>query len=186
VGGVSLKNTHPFVRGQWLFAHNGTVEGFAENPGPLLQLIPEHLGGEIEGETDSEHLFYALLGRLEGIGQPTEDELTSALTDLILEVVRRYPGSSQEPTRLNVVLTNGEVLLASRWGHSLYSSRVGGTGGDRFIDVADGSGTVNGFAISSEPVTPDGWEEVPDRTLIVGRQDGTSSFKPIRQTPPNG
>ena len=30
-GPVTLPNTHPFVRGRWLFAHNGTITGFSDD-----------------------------------------------------------------------------------------------------------------------------------------------------------
>src|SRR5262245_4146754 len=42
-GGVALRNTHPFGYGQWLFAHNGTLQGFTQNPDPLRNLIPAPL-----------------------------------------------------------------------------------------------------------------------------------------------
>src|SRR5581483_11165716 len=27
-GSVAVRNSHPFVRGRWMFAHNGTLQGF--------------------------------------------------------------------------------------------------------------------------------------------------------------
>src|SRR6185295_8716906 len=58
-GGVSLANTHPFVRELWgrhfVFAHNGTVPGArALKLGRFKPL----------GRTDSEHAFCALLAAL--------------------------------------------------------------------------------------------------------------------------
>src|SRR5262249_55402021 len=59
-GRVSLRNTHPFVRELWgrhfVFAHNGTVRGARRNRLGRFHPI---------GETDSEHAFCALLGRLD-------------------------------------------------------------------------------------------------------------------------
>src|SRR5258708_897546 len=37
VGSKSLKNTHPFAHGRWVFMHNGTLENFADRKGPLLE-----------------------------------------------------------------------------------------------------------------------------------------------------
>jgi glutamine amidotransferase len=162
VGGVSEANTHPFVHGRWLFAHNGTVEGFGDNPGPLRALIPEQLRGQIEGETDSEHLFYALLGRLEQI----DGDAAGVLGCFLGEVARLYPGTAEEPTRLNVVLTDGRVFLASRWGHTLSLATLDNP------EAAGVVGTARGVAVASEPVTASGWTEVPDRSVVLVRPDG--------------
>src|SRR3954468_3914242 len=32
MGGVAERNSHPFVYGRWLFAHNGTLFGFSDDP----------------------------------------------------------------------------------------------------------------------------------------------------------
>jgi predicted glutamine amidotransferase len=47
-GAVSLANTHPFMAGDWFFAHNGTVLDAGELP--LQQHVPA-------GTTDSERVF---------------------------------------------------------------------------------------------------------------------------------
>src|SRR6267142_2101496 len=39
VGRVSMENTHPFQRGPWLFAHNGTLPDWERARGPLEALI---------------------------------------------------------------------------------------------------------------------------------------------------
>jgi predicted glutamine amidotransferase len=55
IGDVKLENTHPFVRANWIFCHNGTIEN------------PERLtvdGAEYEGSTDSEKLFVFIKTRL--------------------------------------------------------------------------------------------------------------------------
>ena len=57
VGNTALENTHPFVHGRWVFAHNGTLEDFAARKGPLLSAIPDDLRQMIRGDTDSEHVF---------------------------------------------------------------------------------------------------------------------------------
>lgn len=54
VGPVSLANTHPFVRGRFAFAHNGTLDT------RTLAIAPSHAAA-IAGETDSERLFAYLL-----------------------------------------------------------------------------------------------------------------------------
>jgi predicted glutamine amidotransferase len=58
-GPVSLENTHPFVRElwgrYWIFAHNGTLEGYAQPAGERYRAV---------GSTDSEAAFCELLNTL--------------------------------------------------------------------------------------------------------------------------
>ncbi|HEY4769865.1 MAG TPA: class II glutamine amidotransferase, partial [Myxococcales bacterium] len=64
VGRVSMDNTHPFQRGPWLFAHNGTLPDWERARGPLEALIDPSLRPELRGETDSERCFLIFLSRL--------------------------------------------------------------------------------------------------------------------------
>ena len=127
------------------------------------RLIPSYLRSRIEGETASEHLFYALLGRLEILQEWRHDgeDIAVHLGDRLREVAAAYPGTVEEPTRLNVVLTDGELFVASRWGHTLYMAELTAPG------VVTADGPVRGIAVASEPVTPAGWAEVPDRRMVV-------------------
>jgi len=52
-----VENTHPFVRGDVAFMHNGSLPVGPE----LLAIIDDDLLESIEGTTDSEHYFMALL-----------------------------------------------------------------------------------------------------------------------------
>ena len=64
VGRTALVNTHPFVHGRWVFAQNGTLQGFAARKGALLDAIPDDLQQLIRGDTDSEHVFLFWLSQL--------------------------------------------------------------------------------------------------------------------------
>jgi glutamine amidotransferase len=159
VGGVAERNSHPFVVGRWLFIHNGTLRGFDADRGPLLDHIPAHLRGRIEGETDSEHAFAFLLGRLERAfgsldapGAPRQ--VGDILRDAVRELAALYPGTAEEPSRLNFVLTDGATLAASRWVHTLYLR-------------AD----VGSVMLASEAVDDGPWREVPDRSLVLIHPD---------------
>src|SRR5437867_2191134 len=46
VGRVAEENTHPFQRGPWLFAHNGTIPDWDRVRAPLEALIDPSLPGE--------------------------------------------------------------------------------------------------------------------------------------------
>jgi predicted glutamine amidotransferase len=100
-GPVSLANTHPFQRElwgrYWVFAHNGTLEGFA----PRL-----HASFRPVGQTDSEAAFCWLMQELAKAhaAVPTITELTATLRELAAVPARH--GS------FNFILGNGQALWA--------------------------------------------------------------------------
>jgi predicted glutamine amidotransferase len=183
VGGVSEKNTHPFVHGPWLFAHNGTLQGFADDTARLRRLIPNDLLRCVQGDTDSEHLFYYLLGCL---GPVAESADPGAAADFVAEVVRDsvrtlaglFPGMEEAPSQLNVVLTDGQTLVATRWGHTLFClERRGAAAADGPVEA---SPAYHAVAIASEPTTTEAaWAEVPDRSVLLIRPDLTHALMPI-------
>ncbi|MFT3695586.1 MAG: class II glutamine amidotransferase [Kofleriaceae bacterium] len=61
VGELSLRNTHPFQRGSYVFAHNGTVDTTKFE-------ISSKRSSEIHGTTDSEKLFSFLLTQIDRHG----------------------------------------------------------------------------------------------------------------------
>ena len=171
VGAAALKNTHPFVHGNWMFVHNGTLYGFQEQRLHIRSLITPSVRRHIRGETDSEHAFYLALSRLEGMGAALEspvdpDLVCRVLIDTIRILHEICPGAGDNLSQFNFVLTNGQVLVASRWRHTLYWLERRGTdfvGYDRPLeDLAH----YHAVAIASEPTTPELWAEVPDRSLI--------------------
>ena len=83
IGGVSVENTHPFVRelwgNYWTFAHNGQLRGAKKNL---------HLGRfKPVGSTDSEHVFCWLLDRI-AVAFTTRPKSAKALWRLIDELTR--------------------------------------------------------------------------------------------------
>ncbi len=127
IGGPSLANTHPFVHGPWCFTHNGTVRGFVNLREQLLHETAPRLHQERLGTTDSEQVFLWLLSRMEEAGISAEERCTNVprLVEVfaagILEIDRRCrQAGATERAELNLVLTDGNVLLVSRWHHTLF------------------------------------------------------------------
>lgn len=134
-GKNSLINCHPFQYGGWIFAHNGDIPGFEEHRGELIASVPPVLRRFILGDTDSEVIFYMILGHISHrLGQ---HELTLHQSALPLEVVadavretiqeiERIAGLRcyEEADRLllSFVLTNGELMLAHQGGKELFYS----------------------------------------------------------------
>jgi glutamine amidotransferase len=154
MGTVAESNCHPFLYGRWMFAHNGTIAGFPAVHERLNASLPDHLRPRIAGDTDSEHAFYLILARLEKNGEDLQRPISpkvlcQVMSDTIRWLADMCPGTGEEPSRFNFVLTDGQVLVASRWGHTLSCCK-----------------SSEGVMIASEPTTGVGWSEVPDRVLF--------------------
>jgi glutamine amidotransferase len=161
VGAAAIENTHPFTYGRWVFAHNGTLEGFADGKSRLLEATPADLRRQIAGATDSEHAFYFWLGRLRSMaGDPnasvTIEQFAKSLQETVQLLSDWFPATPGEATRLNFLVTNGQLLAASRWKHSL--SMLVRRSSEKSSDAV---------LIASEPATDEAWQEVPDGTLVI-------------------
>ena len=132
----------PFTDGRWAFSHNGTVRGW---PGSLTWLAAELPLTDLltlDAPTDSALLWAAARARLEN------DDPADALADLVRAVGTSAPGS-----RLNLLLTDGEQVVATAWYHSL-SVLV----------------TEDAVLVASEPHDDDpAWRSVPDRSVLTAR-----------------
>jgi len=125
----------PLRGGRFLFSHNGSLDKW---PAPELAaaLPPERLI-QLEAPTDSALLWALVLELIEA---------GAAMGQALADVVREAGDG-----RLNLLLTDGKTVAATRWGASL------------FYLSAD-----NGVVVASEPHGPDdAWHEVPDRHVLV-------------------
>jgi glutamine amidotransferase len=154
------------------------VQGFSEAPERLRQLIPAHLRGFVAGETDSEHAFYYLLGRL---GEAVDAaSVGRVLAEAVARLAEFFPGTEAEPTRLNFVLTDGRVLAASRWGHTLYRAERRGAPGPGEDGPVEASPDYRAVLVASEPTSSgEGWAEVPERTALLVDEELRCALAPI-------
>ncbi len=121
VGPTSFENTHPFHYGRWIFAHNGTVPHFDKVRFKMLDHIDPLHRAEISGDTDSEHVFRYLLSLF--LRHPER-----GLLNVVSEGLRQIMAWSAEidNTRqvgLNIILTDGDLMIGSRLNRSLFSLR---------------------------------------------------------------
>jgi glutamine amidotransferase len=139
---VEDSGAQPFAAEQWLFGHNGAVTGFRQGVASRLRRsLSEQRESALLGASDSEVLFALALDRLDAGASPVD-----ALTAVIAAIDAERGG------RLNLVLTDGRGLTATRWGDSLH------------VRVHDGVATT----IASEPFDDDpAWTEVPDRHVVT-------------------
>lgn len=181
VGKAVLRNTHPFRR-----ALGGCVHAFAHN-GTLADLDRTYDGSWLSfrpvGETDSELAFCLLLHRLREVWEggsepPTLEERADIVADFAAEMSGFGPA--------NFLYSDGELLFA--YGHKrVYEEngrfteprppglcrRICSPGGDghawhcQGMDIGLAGPRTTLFA--SVPLEDEGWEPLPEGTLVVAR-----------------
>ncbi len=131
VGPVSLLNCHPFQFGKWLFAHNGQIAGYNDDPqvrDRVRALVAPRFHRNILGDTDSEVFFFAFLTRLcsqfEDIhlpGLPFEPA-AEALRRTVADIVAISDTSGDIETKLTCIATNGNLMIGHRFRVGLHFS----------------------------------------------------------------
>jgi glutamine amidotransferase len=152
VGPVIEPNTHPFVHGRWVFAHNGTVARFRRSARVRAALeaeIDPAFRRCLQGDTDSERCFYLVLTRL---AARTLLEVEEALVEVTRTVQRLADSPRAKPSSLNFLVSDGRLLAATRLGRDLH--------------VAAAAGPEGAFVIASEPIGPAAWTAVPDGSFV--------------------
>ena len=176
-GEESMLNSHPFQYGNWIFAHNGDIPNFDEIRGQLVAEIPPELRRFILGDTDSEVIFYLMLGklaeRIDDLHQRNIElsDLTRAARETIellqqLSGIDPYQpppvpaGGGPRPMYLSFVITNGRTMLGHQGGKELYYSTYKVCCPERDTcpcfspecEQPTVSGFVNHLVFSSEPL----------------------------------
>ncbi len=147
------------------------------------------------GTTDSEYAFLWLMSRLFENGSATKTGcadfglLINSVAESIAWLAQQCDALVVEkPAKLNFILTDGQHLIASRWGNSLhYATRVG-------IHDCEICGIPHvhhhpGFdyravVVASEPVShTEKWQEVPDRSLLSLDRELRLDIQPIAVAP---
>ena len=186
-GRLTVFDTHPFQYGSWVMVHNGNIANFAGIRDELLTRVPAVLRRFILGQTDSETLFYLLLGKmaercdLARRGYPLED-LAAAVREVV-EIVRELAGElcaddSADPKSnnfLTFLITNGQTMLAHQGGKVLYCSTHKRSCPERDTcpywaqecERKVESGFVSHLLFSSEPLSGDNvWEPMAHGEMI--------------------
>ena len=163
-GNHSLQNTHPFLRVfrscDVVFAHNGTLEPVLKKP--EMDFLPV-------GETDSEHLFCALLTKL------SQTNLQFIDFQKIEDVLREF----NKYGTMNLLFSEGEHLFSYRdkGGHNglCITERISPfeivslKDEDWEIDLAEEKHPgQRGYVIASHPLTKnENWTDLVPGSLIV-------------------
>ena len=119
VGKINVTNTHPFKYKEWVFAHNGHLEGFDQIKQQVLSSIHPKYRERIEGDTDSEHIFYLLLSEIKNSNLELKtisvSELAQALGRVILYFEQLDKFHSLGGVLTNILLTALSISTILLW-----------------------------------------------------------------------
>ena len=142
----------PFTGGPWLFSHNGAVTGWPDSLTGLAATLPTRDLLTLDAPTDAALVWALVHNELRRGADPVK-----SIVDVLHAVLDAAPGS-----RLNLLLTDGRIAVATTWWHALSVRRTG-----------------DATLISSEPLDDDpAWRAVPDRHLVVATA-GTVELTPL-------
>ena len=184
VGGISIENTHPFHHGRWIFAHNGTVPNFDQMRFKMLENMDPLHRSEIQGTTDSEHVFRYLLSLF--LKHP-EDGLFQTVRKGLNQIIKWSAEiDPKAQVGLNIVLTDGNQLIGSRYNRSLYFLHR-----DKVFICPicqkshvhhSATNTYQAIEIASEPVTHgEQWNEIENGVVFEAKDDYRLSIEKLLQ-----
>jgi predicted glutamine amidotransferase len=182
VGKAKDENTPPFRFRRWLFAHDGTIEGFDAVRPRLVAALPDFLRRNIMGDTDSEHAFMLFLKLLRDAGELDDLDLHAPAAGRALAATVRQietwcrEAGVQRPSRLTFVATNGRTMAATRRGGPLHYALVEGIVPCALheIDLTTPESDprvrphrlVKAVAFATRLAKPNGFIEVPEGSVV--------------------
>lgn len=109
-GSLDVRNTHPFLQDDRIFAHNGVVEGLDALDRRLHEV---GTGDLVQGETDSERVFALITGSI----RDRDGDVTAGLVDAV-----RWLAANVPIYAINVLLSTATDVWALRYPqtHPLY------------------------------------------------------------------
>ncbi len=186
VGPQRVENTHPFRRGRWVFAHNGTLHDLTR----ITRRTSAARAREIEGDTDSERYFAHLLTALDEASGERERE-RAALIEAVRPLVADPPFT--DAGGANFLLGDGRTLYAFRLGRSLHvldrnrghAVRLERRFEETVLETR-WSPRRNAVLVASEPVTDEPWQEIPSGSLVAIEEGARPTLEVLLASDPPG
>lgn len=190
VGLPDVRNCHPFMFERWTFAHNGTVTGFSILEAEMLAETDADLRVCRLGQTDSELLFLWLLTRIRSAGidlhkHPSANAVGRVVAESIVSLAERChkTGTAKQP-RLNIVLSDGHVTVATRWNNDLFFVFRKGVHDCEICGIPhvhhDQSTEYLAVIIASEPISDEAWTEVPNHSVVTVTDQIELAIRPVQ------
>ena len=178
---VQRSNCHPFDYKQWLFVHNGLIDGYQKLHRDLAFLVSPGLFPLISGTTDSELMFMLALS----FGMEADVQAgVSRMAGLVEHVAKEH--GVENALQMTLGISDGESLYAVRYStegnsRSLFYS----ASRDATAEIAPDAGQFSkrARAIVSEPLSnlEADWVPVPEASFlkITGDKISCVPFSPI-------
>jgi glutamine amidotransferase len=172
---VQQTNCHPFRHGEWMFVHNGFVDGWSHVRRELAMAVDPSLYPSIEGSADSEILF--LLALTFGLN----DDAPAALEQMVRVVEAACESvGAHEGIQMTIAATNGKVVHAARHATSTTPRSLYHSGDVEALQAMYPDNarlqqlTRDARFIVSEPLSdlPGAFEEVLPNTMISATPNG--------------
>ncbi|MDX2239586.1 MAG: ergothioneine biosynthesis protein EgtC [Leptolyngbyaceae cyanobacterium bins.302] len=155
---VDLVNCQPFQQHDISFIHNGFIANFRETLyRPLRERLSDSAYQQIQGTTDSEHIFALLMDELDATGS-----LPEALQQTIA-TLHQLADKYQTEFSANMIVSDGKQLVASRFANrepvpTLYW-------------LAQSEQLPDAVLVASEPMFTGNWSSFGDRSLLTVNSD---------------
>lgn len=141
---VRRENTHPFVRGNYAFMHNGAVFTGID------ALLPRNLEFSLEGDTDSEKYFFVALEAIDRLG------LFAGMT----EAVKRISASCEYTSLNAMILSPEELIIACEY----RAERIPSTEPDDYYEIRH-QVDDNRILVASTGWPQEGWSSLPNHSI---------------------
>jgi len=165
---IALNNCQPFSYQNILFIHNGFIDDFRETLyRPIRNQLSDVAYKNLEGTTDSEHIFAMIVDRLEA---DSNISLHQALKDTLIELAKMAQENDLELSA-NIVLSDGKQLTACRYANRKETPSL--------YYLKDNSEYSNAVIIASEPLFEGDWISCPEASLIDVGEDLAIGIDPI-------
>jgi predicted glutamine amidotransferase len=145
IGDVSIENTPPYTYHNHVFFHNGVILNYTTHSNKILSMISPKYRKQIQGETDSEHIFYLLLTEIDKLKKKmTEEQVMNICLSHLFELLVR----EKIHFHMNIIYANHTHIVITRYSHLHKNTRMSYTEPmPLYVDSSDG------IVISSEPIT---------------------------------
>lgn len=152
---VDLTNCQPFAHDRLLFVHNGYVENFRQTLyRPIRKTLSDPVYQQIHGNTDSEHIFAAILNE---IHLDPQISLKTALNRTLTHLTQ-LANDHNVHFSANIILSNGKQLVASRYSHEAPTPTL--------YWLRDDPLYPDGVILASEPLFRGNWNSCPKNHLV--------------------
>lgn len=153
---VDLQNCQPFQAGNLSFIHNGFIERFRQTLyRPMREQLGDRIYQDIQGLTDSEHLFALLLHILDTQPQLSLEQGLSQLLHQVTQLADQFGVR----VAANLILSDGQRIVACRYDTTGAAPSLYWLRGHAAFPHA--------VLLASEPLFDADWVTCPQATLIV-------------------